>query len=43
MVSKVKGGYVVRSESGRRLSRVYTTKSQAKQRLKEIEYWKSKK
>ena len=43
MISKVKGGYVVRSESGRRLSRVYPTKSQAQQRLKEIEYFKNKK
>lgn len=43
MISKVKGGYVVRSESGKRLSKTYPTKSQAQQRLREIEYWKSKK
>ena len=42
MISKVKGGYVVKSESGKRLSRTYPTKTQAQQRLREIEYFKNK-
>ena len=43
MVSKVKGGYVVKSESGRKLSKVYPTKEQAQRRLAQIEYFKNKK
>ena len=42
MISKVKGGYIVKSESCKRLSRVYPTKGMAKSRLREIEYFKSK-
>lgn len=43
MIVKTRKGYVVKSESGKRLSREYPTKSQAQQRLREIEYFKSKK
>ena len=42
MISKVKGGYVVKSESGKRLSKVYPTRSMAKQRLREIHYFSNK-
>jgi len=40
MIRKVSGGYVVYSESGKKLSRVYKTKAQAKKRLQQIEYFK---
>lgn len=44
MISKVKGGYVVKNASGtKRLSKVYTTNEQAQKRLAQIEYYKSKK
>lgn len=43
MVKKVSGGYKVYSEKGKPLSRVYKTKAQAQNRLREIEYWKNKK
>ena len=43
MVRKVSGGYKVYSEKGKPLSRVYPTKSQAQSRLRQVEYYKSKK
>lgn len=43
MIRKVSGGYKVYSESGKPLSRVYPTKSQAQARLRQVEYYKSKK
>lgn len=43
MIAKEKGGYVVKSESGKRISRVYKSKEQAEKRLTQIEYWKNKK
>lgn len=43
MIRSVKGGYKVYSEKGKPLSRVYKTKSEAQQRLKDIEYFKHKK
>ena len=43
MVRKVSGGYKVYSEKGKPLSRVYPTKSQAQARLRQVEYYKSKK
>lgn len=43
MISKTKQGYVVKSESGKRLSKPYTTKQQAQKRLAQIEYFKNKK
>lgn len=43
MIKKVSGGYKVYSEKGKPLSKTYPTKSQAQNRLNQIEYWKSKK
>lgn len=43
MITKTKQGYVVKSESGKNLSKPYATKQQAEKRLKEIEYFKNKK
>ena len=43
MVKKVSGGYKVYSDKGKPLSKTYPTKSQAQARLKQIEYFKSKK
>ena len=42
MVRKVKGGYVVYSSKGKRLSRVYKSKVEATKRLRQIEYFKHK-
>lgn len=43
MIRKVRGGWVVLSEKGKKLSKVYQTMSDAKKRLKQIEYFKHKK
>ena len=43
MISKTSKGYVVKSESGKTLSKPYPTKQQAQRRLRKIEYFKSKK
>ena len=43
MISKTNKGYVVKSESGKTLSKPYPTKQQAQKRLQQIEYFKSKK
>ena len=43
MIVKTSKGYVVKSESGKLLSKAYPTKQQAQTRLREIEYWKNKK
>lgn len=43
MVRKVSGGYKVYSEKGKPLSKTYPTKSQAQERLRQIEYFKNKK
>ena len=43
MISKTKEGYVVKSESGKTLSKPYATKEQAQKRLQQIEYFKHKK
>lgn len=43
MVAKTKQGYVVKSESGKTLSKPYPTKKQAQTRLRQIEYFKNKK
>lgn len=40
MIVKTKQGYVVKSESGRKLSRPYPTKQQAQARLNQIEMFK---
>lgn len=43
MIVKTSKGYVVKSESGKNLSKPYATKQQAQKRLNEIEYFKRKK
>lgn len=43
MIQKTSRGYVVKSESGKTLSKPYPTKQQAQRRLSQIEYFKSKK
>lgn len=43
MIVKTKQGYVVKSESGRNLSRPLPTKAQAERRLAQVEYYKRKK
>ena len=43
MVVKTSKGYVVKSESGKTLSKPYATKEQANKRLAQIEYFKRKK
>ncbi len=42
MIVKVKGGWVVVSHTGKRLSRVYEDKDEAKKRLREIDYFKNR-
>ena len=42
MIRKTGGGYKVVSHTGKTLSRVYKSMSEAKKRLREIEYWKAK-
>ena len=43
MIRKVSGGYKVYSESGKPLSKIYATKTQAQKRLNQIDYFASKK
>ena len=43
MIVKTSKGYVVKSESGKRLSKPYATKQQAQRRLAQVEYYKNKK
>jgi len=40
MIRKVKGGYIVVSETGKKLSRVYKSKREAQKRLAQIEMFK---
>lgn len=42
MIRSVKGGWVVVSHKGRRLSRVYKRYKDAARRLREIDYFKHK-
>lgn len=42
MIVKSKGGYKVKSESGKNLSKGGLSKSQAKKRLQQVEYFKHK-
>lgn len=42
MIKQVRGGFVVVSESGKRLSKVLPTLGAAHDRLAEIEYFKAK-
>lgn len=43
MIVKTKQGYVVKSESGRNLSKPLPTKQQAQKRLREVHYYQHKK
>ena len=43
MIRKTKRGYVVKSKKGKNLSKRNLSKSQAKKRLRQIEYFKHKK
>lgn len=43
MITKTNKGYVVRSETGKPLSKPYATRQQAEKRLRQIEYFKNKK
>ena len=42
MITKTNQGYVVKSESGKRLSKPYKKKEDAVKRLRQIEYFKKK-
>jgi len=42
MIEKTGSGYIVKSESGKKLSKPYRKKSDAVKRLKQIEYFKKK-
>ena len=42
MIDQENGRYIVRSETGKRLSKPYRTKAEANKRLKQIEYFKNK-
>ena len=42
MIEKTKGGYHVKSEKGKPLSKPNLTKQQATKRLKQVEYFKNK-
>ena len=43
MISKTNKGYVVKSESGKILSKPYATKQQAQKRLQQVHYYSNKK
>lgn len=43
MIVKTKQGHVVKSESGKTLSKPYPTRAQAEKRLRQIHYFKNKK
>lgn len=43
MVTRSGSGWIVKSEDGKRLSRVYKSKGEAVKRLREIEYFKHRK
>ena len=43
MIVKTSKGYVVKSESGRNLSKPLPTRKQAETRLRQVEYYKNKK
>ena len=42
MIAKTPKGYVVKSESGKNLSKPLPTKAQARKRLRQVEYFKRK-
>lgn len=43
MIRKTSQGHVVKSESGKTLSKPYPTRAQAQKRLQQIHYFKNKK
>lgn len=42
MIKKTKSGYVVKSKSGKNLSKNNLTKKQAENRIRQVEYFKHK-
>jgi hypothetical protein len=42
VIVKTKKGYIIKSESGKNLSRLLKSMSEAKRRLAQIEYFKNK-
>ena len=42
MIINAENGYIVKSETGKNLSKPFKKKSQAEKRLKQIEYFKKK-
>lgn len=42
MIKTVSGGFIVTSESGKKLSKVYKSKNAAEHRLHQIEWFKNK-
>ena len=42
MIVKTDKGYIVKSESGKKLSKPYSTKAAAKRRLNQIHFYKNK-
>ena len=40
VIKKVKGGFVVKSSSGKNLGGPYPTKTEAKKRLQQVEFFK---
>lgn len=43
MIVKTSKGYVVKSESGKNLSKPYASRKEAEKRLRQVEYFKNKK
>lgn len=43
MIKKESGGYVVRSEKGKKLGGPYPTRKEALKRLRQVEYFKHRK
>jgi len=43
MIRKLKGGYYVLSEKGKKLGGPYKTRKKAQERLRKVEYFKSRK
>lgn len=42
MIRKVRGGYIVKSSKGKKVSRIYPSRKAAVKRLQQIEYFKQR-